>query len=330
MLLGAAFFMDSGDEEPNRDTEEYSEDEGDFIQFEDFHTRYTGTESGVKIQANDEDNNIYAEGGNDTVVALGGNDWVEGNGDDYTGWTRASVPSDMMRDDFIRAGKGDDMIVDHFGSNLLLADLGDDTIYAGDGHLAADADVNEADYGTTDTLEGGAGDDRLSGDDGDVMTGGTGDDEFAVVTDVARVQAVAQITDFNVEDDVLTLYSNAQTAEDVVFAFDEARVGVVASIAGEEIVLMQGLTAADIPNITSSFFYDVPDSTGDYTERDGDIVDLEDTQLSYVGTDAGVEFQANDLANTIDAAGGNDTVVALDGADLVKGNDGDDVLYGNY
>ena len=98
---------------------------------------------------------------------------------------------------------------------------------------------------------------------------------------------------------------------------------------GEEIALMQGLTAADIPNITSSFSYDVPGSTGDYTETDGDIVDLEDSQLSYVGTDSGVEFQANDLANTIDVAGGNDTVVALDGADLVKGNDGDDVLYGN-
>ena len=133
MLLGAAFFMDSGDDEPNRDIEEYSEDEGDLIQFEDFHTRYTGTESGVEIQAIDADNNIYAEGGNDTVVALGGNDWVEGgagdgvlygnngddvvlggigddsiflgNGDDYTGWTRASVPSDMMGDDFIRGAQ---------------------------------------------------------------------------------------------------------------------------------------------------------------------------------------------------------------------------------
>ena len=82
MLLGAAFFMDSGDDEPNRDIEEYSEDEGDLIQFEDFHTRYTGTESGVEIHANDADNVIYAEGGNDTVVALGGDDWVEGGADD--------------------------------------------------------------------------------------------------------------------------------------------------------------------------------------------------------------------------------------------------------
>ena len=57
--------------------------------------------------------------------------------------------------------------------------------------MAADADLNEADYGTTDTLERGAGDDRLSGNDGDVMTGGTGDDEFTVVTDITRVQAVS-------------------------------------------------------------------------------------------------------------------------------------------
>lgn len=357
MLLGAAFFMDSGDDEPNRDIEEYSEDEGDLIQFEDFHTRYTGTESGVEIQANDADNVIYAEGGNDTVVALGGDDWVEGgagddvlygnngedsvfggigddsiflgNGDDGTGWITGNGPSDMAGDDFIRGGGGDDVIADRFGSNRLLGDFGNDSVYALDGHSAADANVNEADYGTTDTLEGGDGNDLLFGDDGDVMTGGTGNDEFAVVTDITRAQAVAQIADFDVEDDVLTLYSNAQTAEDIIFEFDEARTGVVASIAGEEIALMQGLTAADIPNITSSFFYDVPDSTGDYTETDGDIVDLEDSQLSYVGTDAGVEFQANDLANTIDAAGGNDTVVALDGADLIKGNDGDDVLYGN-
>lgn len=48
-----------------------------------------------------------------------------------------------------------------------------------------------------------------------------------------------------------------------------------------------------------------------------------------MGTDAGVEVQANDSNNQISAAGGNDTIVALGGTDFVAGNDGDDILYGN-
>ena len=56
---------------------------------------------------------------------------------------------------------------------------------------------------------------------------------------------------------------------------------------------------------------------------------MADAQLSYVGTDAGVEVQANDSNNQISAAGGNDTIVALGGTDFVAGNDGDDILYVN-
>ena len=92
----------------------------------------------------------------------------------------------------------------------------------------------------------------------------------------------------------------------------------------------QDLTAADILNISSSVVhYDESGSTDEYSETTGDIIDLADAQLSYVGTDAGVEVQANDSNNQISAAGGNDTIVALGGTDFVAGNDGDDILYGN-
>ena len=167
------------------------------VEFENYHTHYIGTGASVEVEANDSDNGIYAKGGNDTVVALGGNDWVEGNagndvlygndggesvtggvgngsgflgtGDVITGWKSSNSPSDMDGDDFIRGGAGDDIIINNFGSNFLLGDSDDDTILAVDGHSAADASVNEADFGTVDTHEGGAGDDRLIGDVGDVM-----------------------------------------------------------------------------------------------------------------------------------------------------------------
>jgi len=126
----------------------------------------------------------------------------------------------MDEDDFIWGGAGDDIIINNFGSNFLLGDSVDGTILAVDGHSAADASVNEADFETVDTLEGGAGDDRLIGDDGDVMTGGTGADEFVVETDIVWDQAVAQITDFDIKEDVLTLYKNAQTSEGIIFKFD--------------------------------------------------------------------------------------------------------------
>jgi len=112
-----------------------------------------------------------------------------------------------------------------------MGDDGNDTLVAVDGNNAVDQSVSEADVGTTDTLDGGAGNDFLIGVDGDILLGGTGNDEFGVDADFSRDQAVVEIKDFAVTDDVLSVFRNpAMSDEEIWFAFDAARGGVIVSV----------------------------------------------------------------------------------------------------
>jgi Ca2+-binding RTX toxin-like protein len=71
--------------------------------------------------------------------------------------------------------------------------MGDDvsnTLVAVDGNNAVDQSVSEADVGTTDTLDGGAGNNFLIGVDGDILLVGTGNDEFGLDADFSKDQVV--------------------------------------------------------------------------------------------------------------------------------------------
>jgi hypothetical protein len=57
----------------------------------------------------------------------------------------------------------------------LFGDQGADVLDATDGIIAADLTASLADYDTADTLNGGADDDTLIGDDGDTRIGGKRD-----------------------------------------------------------------------------------------------------------------------------------------------------------
>ena len=111
-----------------------------------------------------------------------------------------------------------------------MEDVGNDTLVAVDGNNAVDQSISEADFDTTDTLDGGTGNDFLRGNDGDILIGGKGVDDFGVIAYLSRDQAVVEIKDFAVTDDVLSVFSNAATSdEEISFAFDAARGGVIAS-----------------------------------------------------------------------------------------------------
>ena len=145
------------------------------------------------------------------------------------------------------------MIDDNFGSNQLFGDQDDDALDGTDGHSDVELNVSVAEYCLTDTLSGGAGNDTLIGDDSEVMTGGDGNDEFAVARDFAREQVAAQIVDFNVAEDALKIVGMASSTSSIVYTFDSAQGGVVASVGGEEVAVLQGLVVADIPAITATF-----------------------------------------------------------------------------
>ena len=113
MLLGAAFLFDddgSGSEDPigQPDSEEPvqtdPEENGDLIQFDRDDTRYSGSDAAVEVRGNNLDNIIRASGGDDRVVAVGVDNWV----------------------------------LDNFGSNQVMGDVGNDTLVAVDGNNVVD------------------------------------------------------------------------------------------------------------------------------------------------------------------------------------------------
>ena len=89
-------------------------------------------------------------------------------------------------DDPVVAKGGDDWVLDNFGLKQVMGDDGNATLVAVDGNNAVDQSVSEADVGTTDTLDGGAGNDFLIGVDGDILIGGKGNDEFGVDAGFSR------------------------------------------------------------------------------------------------------------------------------------------------
>ena len=101
----------------------------DLILLDRGNTRYSRSDAAVELRGNNLDNIIPAGDGDDTVVAKGGDDWV----------------------------------LDNFGLSQVMGDDGNDTLVAVDGNNAVDQSVSVVDVGTTDTLDGGAGNDFLIG-----------------------------------------------------------------------------------------------------------------------------------------------------------------------
>ncbi len=130
--------------------------------------------------------------GMDTVFAGAGNDTVyTGDDADYVdGWTGDDVINSGFDDDTVLGYDGDDLITAGEGSDLVYGENGNDTIYGGLGPGYPD-ELNITDDGSDgnpigpdavvdngmDTIDGGAGDDVIYGeDDDDLIYGGSGND----------------------------------------------------------------------------------------------------------------------------------------------------------
>ena len=222
---------------------------------------------------------IYTEGGNDTVNALGGNDTVglgagddtadAGEGDDtvYGGAGSDDVSggpgddriflgdgndiaigfgdptTDHAGDDLIRGGDGMDIIIDGVGSDEIYGELGADLLSTIDIDGSPDA---------PDMVYGGFGADVIAGDDGDTLSGGDGEDGFAIWTDEAD-DAEVELSDYDASTEQLILefdsgtfpaYTNADITSEVVG--DDLRI----LVAGKAIALLKGTNSFD-PTLVS-------------------------------------------------------------------------------
>jgi Ca2+-binding RTX toxin-like protein len=152
-------------------------------------------------------------------------------------------------DEYIRTGQGDDLVIGGGGSDVVDLGPGDDRYFeflngsdrvaggpgaddiSAAGRLYADGGADDdaltaldpAQTELPDTLIGGAGDDLLTGDDGDLLTGGAGTDDFVSVIDETGDRPVT-ITDFDADHEKLVFKVDgrafpAYDADDVTLSY---------------------------------------------------------------------------------------------------------------
>jgi Ca2+-binding RTX toxin-like protein len=132
-----------------------------------------GSEKGDYLKTLNEDDKIWARGGNDKVYAKEGDDQVwGGEGNDYLdGGEGDDALYGEAGNDYLKGRAGNDLLDGGAGNDKLSGYEGDDQLDGGDG--------KDYLYGGegNDRLVGGAGDDKLYGDDGDdSLEGGAGND----------------------------------------------------------------------------------------------------------------------------------------------------------
>ncbi|MGC1506010.1 MAG: hypothetical protein WA782_17960 [Sulfitobacter sp.] len=269
--LGLAIELLSPDSEPSEEDEAPVETTlgADITDFE-------GTEARDHVQGNTLENFIFGGAGNDLLGGHDGNDTLQGGTGDDRLFTSAGDDVGLggpgndkvflghgndttldptgtaqdVGDDFIRGGDGDDLLVDTQGRNDIHGDLGRDTIIGIDG-LNPDGSISSTEAGTTDTIHAGYGNDTLVGDNGDIMTGGPGEDNFVVATASDAPGAPAVITDFDFRDDLFSLVflDGAPADPTVRFEFDAQTNVLRAFVEDQEVATLSGLTPTDIPFI---------------------------------------------------------------------------------
>lgn len=195
---------------------------------------------------------VFAFGGDDTVS------FAEG---------AATAERDMLvnggnGDDTLTLGEGDDTIMGGLGNDVISGGGGNDEIEGGFGN----DDINALDLGVpggADTVFGGDGRDTLTGDDGDLLNGDDGSDDFVIDMNDPDGLSVS-IGDFDPANETLTgeVALTAGVTPTVTFstAVDEfgTNLGARVTVDGRVVAILAGVDPADLNtdnvSITNSNF----------------------------------------------------------------------------
>jgi Ca2+-binding RTX toxin-like protein len=171
--------------------------------------------------------------GDDHIIAGSGDDTVMGGGgdDDVSGGAGADV---------LGGGEGNDLVRGGLGADEVDGGAGDDTLWGGS-EASDDEDV--------DFLNGGAGDDVLHLGAGDYGNGGAGADSF-VLQDFAAGSPVAQITDFNPDEDGLVIYYDQAMHPDPQLSLQTGDGASVLLLDGVPLVSLANGVVPDLSTIT--------------------------------------------------------------------------------
>lgn len=206
----------------------------------------------------DADNEIVFDDYNDDIVI---NDYTHAvfgfGGDDTIGF--APNAETAGRDLVINGGNGDDVVNSGEGDDTISGGLGDDGLNGGggtdelDGGFGDDV-INAQDNGVLgkfDTVFGGAGQDTIFGDDGDLLNGGAGPDTFEIDMNDPLADAVS-VGDFDPTTETLTgeVALGAGIVPVVTFATSidgsGTNLGTTVAVDGRIIALFTGVVPADL------------------------------------------------------------------------------------
>lgn len=291
---------------------------------------FTGTTGDDSINGSREDDIINTREGEDTVRGWTGNDEIN---DLVEGGTNSD-------NDIFFGGEGNDSLTSTGGADALNGGLNADVLRAFDTGSAPNA---------PDTLEGGFGGDSLFGDDGDVMTGGPGNDVFTVTVDDLDGNGAVTITDYTAGDQLFINVTDPDLAGEASeqSTVRETSTGAVISVAGTDVVTLNGVTASDISDGSVQVNGDgleqvsrdgdtITGTTGDDSingTREDDIIRTrqgEDTVRAWLGNDFVTDFEAgtpNTDDDTFYGGEGRDTLQSTGGSDLLNGGLRNDVLF---
>lgn len=236
-----------------------------------------------------QDGNDLLEGGPGGDVLSGGRDQ-----DVLLGQEDGDLLLGNAGSDLLDGGRGADLLVDYSGSDTLVGDIGNDTLVAIDlsdkitradvwpeaagapdsagfeAELAArfatvltpvqiaqvSTDLQGGDVApdAPDTLDGGGGNDVLLGDDGDIMTGGRGADQFVVYTDpaAALTNDPVRITDLDPRTDRLSISVEDDGQGALTFALDPFGTGTAISYNGDLIAVIADRMPATLQGFLST------------------------------------------------------------------------------
>lgn len=291
--------------------------------------------------------NLYGGAGNDTLMGGDGNDSIYGE-----------QGNDSLRggnqNDFLQGGDGADRLFGDAGNDVLQGYRFGPTGTAGDFVRIDDGANDSLDGGTgddylsggdgNDSLVGGAGFDEIDGDDGDdvlvigrdggEMEGGYGNDRYVVSRGDGEVE-IFQDTPDNEEGLVSGVFNRPGTDRLVV---NVARSNLVLSRVGADLVI----TIADSPADKITVFGHFYDSPGDFGYGDFSLAEIQLNDalldkaaiLQGVTSVRGVMVNGTTGADDLSSASGRatadeDVIFGYAGNDTIDGLAGSDFLNGD-
>ncbi|WP_455378084.1 putative Ig domain-containing protein [Petrachloros mirabilis] len=250
------------------------------------------------VQTGAGDDQVYGEAGDDSINGMGGNDQLYGGlGNDILTGDDPATPA--TGNDYLDGGDGNDLLFGGIGGDILLGGDGNDHL-EGDDRQALELGLYGDDY-----LDGGAGDDELHGGGGDdVLIGGAGND--LLIGDTTQYQNGTPEQGGN---DVLDGGSGDDELDGVYG--DDLLIG------GSGKDLLNGEDGSDVLN---------GGADNDILSGDLRVMSLGGSQYAYDTS----EYRAAGGDDLLFGGDGNDIMFGGEGNDSLEGDVGNDSLFGGY